>query len=109
MRISQHDASEERRKMIHAADLHYEVMEGMSDDEVGAYVKTVIDAATIVFATYPDAGSLDGVGMYIIKGKRELASSRSDQFPATAIPCLELELAIAAEKMFGDGARGGDH
>jgi hypothetical protein len=36
MRISQHDASEERRKIIHAADLHYEVMEGMSDDEIGA-------------------------------------------------------------------------
>jgi hypothetical protein len=47
--------------------------------------------------------------MYIIKGKRELGSGRSDQFPMTAIPCLELELAIAAEKMFGDGARGGDH
>jgi hypothetical protein len=94
----------ERRKMIRAADLHYEVMEDMSDDEVVAY-KTVIDAATIVFGTYPDAGLPDGVGMYIIKGKRELASGRSDQFPTTAIPCLELELAVAAEKMFGDGAR----
>jgi len=95
--------------MIRAADLHYEVMEGMSDDEVGAYVKSVIDAATIVFGTYPDAGSPDGVGLHIIKGKRELASGRSDQFPTTAIPCLELELAVAAEKMFGDGARPGDH
>jgi hypothetical protein len=63
-------------------------------------VKTVIDAATIVFGTYPDAGSPDGMGMYIIKGKRELASGRSDQFPTTAIPCLELELAIAAEKNY---------
>jgi hypothetical protein len=101
--------TEFRHEMLSLADRHYEVMEGMSDDEVGAYVKTVIDAATIVFGTYPDAGSPDGVGMYIIKGTRELASGRSDQFPMTAIPCLELELAIAAEKMFGDGARGGDH
>jgi hypothetical protein len=72
--------------MLSLADRHYEAMEGMSDGEVVAYAKTVIDAATIVFGTYPDAGSPDGVGMYIIKGKRELASGRSDQCPTTAIP-----------------------
>jgi hypothetical protein len=47
--------------------------------------------------------------MCIIKGTRELTSGRSDLFPTTAILCLELELAIAAEKIFGDGARAGDH
>jgi hypothetical protein len=96
-----------RQEMLSLADRHYEAMEGLSGDEVGAYVKTVIDAATIVFGTYPDPGSPGGVGVYIIKGKRELASGR--QFPTTAIPCLELELAIAAETIFGDGARPGDH
>ncbi|MEY9413745.1 hypothetical protein ABIF69_000187 [Bradyrhizobium japonicum] len=31
-------------------------------------MKTVIDAAAIVFGTFPDAESPDGVGMCIIKG-----------------------------------------
>jgi hypothetical protein len=41
--------------------------------------------------------------MYIIKAKRELASGRSI-LPTTPISCLELQLAMAAEKYSATGS-----
>jgi hypothetical protein len=90
-----------------AANWHRRAMQGMSERDAGDYVKRTIDAATIVFGVYADAGSPNGVGLHIIKGKRELqvviASSRPDQFLIDAIPCIKRAQAMAAAEVWGDG------
>ena len=94
-----------RRLITDVANRHQQAMQGMSGREAGDYVKRTIDAATIVFGVYPDAGSPNGVGMHIIKGSRELqvviASGQSDQFLTDAIPCIEHAHAVA--EVWGDG------
>ncbi|WP_029585867.1 hypothetical protein [Bradyrhizobium sp. URHD0069] len=95
------------RQMTDISNRHQQAMQGMSEREAGTYVKRTIDAATIVVGIFADAGSPNGVGMHVIKGSRELqvviASGQPDQFLIDAIPCMELEQAIAAERVWGDG------
>jgi hypothetical protein len=95
------------RQMTDVANRHQEAMRGMSEREAGTYVKRTIGAATIVVGIFADAGSPNGVGMHVIKGSRELqvviASGQPDQFLIDAIPCVELEQAIAAAEVWGDG------
>jgi hypothetical protein len=82
-------------------------MEGMTGGEALNYVKCIIDAATIVYGVYPDVASPNGVGLHIIKSLRELqvviASGKADLFKIDAISCIELEQAVAAAKVLGDG------
>jgi hypothetical protein len=76
-------------------------------------VKNVVDITTIVLGAYPNPEALGGVGMFVIKGMRVvramMASGRLDQFSITAIPCFNIALAVAAARIFGDGARPGDY
>ena len=69
--------------------------------------------AAIAFGVYPNAGAPHGMGLYVIKGGRYLQSiimsGQQDRFPIDAIPCDNLEQAIAAEEAFGDEHIGNDN
>jgi uncharacterized Zn-finger protein len=96
-----------RCEMTEMANQHHEAMQGMTEREAADYVKGVIGSATIVYGVYQDAEAPNGVGLHIIKGKREMqvgvASRETIQVRVAAIPCIELEQAIAAEQVYGDG------
>lgn len=96
-----------QRQMTEIANVHQIAMRGMNGQAALAYVKNIIDNATIVFGVYQDAASLNAVGMHVIKGVRELqavvTSGKTEQLDAAAIPCIDLEQAIAAEQKLGDG------
>lgn len=73
-------------------------------------LRQVIEAHDLVFALYPDA-SPQGFDSYLIKGK-PLVVGASDEDIAkrttTAVPCSDLEEAMAMERSFGDN-RPGQH
>jgi hypothetical protein len=70
-----------RRAATEIANQHREVMQGMTGREAADYVKRVIADASVMFGVYQDAGSHNGVGMYVIKGKRELQASIAAGLP----------------------------
>ena len=92
-------------KATEIANQHHDVMQGMTERATADYVKRVIADAPLVFGVYQDAESPNGVGMYIIKGKRELQASIAAGLPilVNAIPCIDREQAIAAAEAHGDG------
>jgi deoxyribodipyrimidine photolyase-like uncharacterized protein len=96
-----------QREATEKANQHHEVMQGMTEREAAEYVKRVIANAPLVFGVYQDAESPIGVGMYVIKGKRELQASIAAGLPiqieVNAIHCIEREQAIAAAEAYGDG------
>jgi hypothetical protein len=96
-----------QREATEIANQHHEVMLGMTERDAADYVKRVIADAPPVFGVYQDAGSPNGVGMYVIKGKRELLASVAAGLPiqilVNAIPCIEREQAMAAAEVYGDG------
>ncbi|KQZ00828.1 hypothetical protein ASD45_08140 [Pseudolabrys sp. Root1462] len=72
-------------------------------------LRKAIEAHDIVFALYPDSSSARGFDTYLIKGKPLVpGASQEDlaRLPTTAVPCADLEEAIALERAFGDGGRG---
>lgn len=73
-------------------------------------LRQVIEAHDLVFALYPDSSS-QGFDSYLIKGK-PLVVGASDEDIArratTAVPCSDLEEAMALERAFGDN-RPGQH
>jgi hypothetical protein len=95
------------REMTGIANDHLTTMQGMTEREASDYVKKIIANATIVFGVYRDAEAPNGVGMHVIKGKRELqvsiASGETIEIRTDAVPCIELEQVIAAEQVYGDG------
>jgi hypothetical protein len=68
-------------------------------------VKQIIDGAELVFAVYPDNDSLDGIGMLVLKGERLLkecfASGASVSVRVSAVSCVNVEQAVAADDLFG--------
>lgn len=68
-------------------------------------LKKVIAAHEIVFALFPDS-SPRGWDLHIIKGK-DLVVGASDEtlekISTTAVPCADLNEALAMETAFGDG------
>jgi len=95
------------RQLTDKANAHQEAMQDMTGGEAAEYVKGIIDNSTLVFGVFPDAKAPNGVSFHVIKGIREVqvvdASGKADQFSTDAVPCIELEQAIAAEEMWGDG------
>jgi hypothetical protein len=95
------------RELSDIANQHLAAMEGMTDREAYDYVKRLADASVIVLGVYPDASSSEGVDIYPIKGLRELETAAASLFSSRirfeAIPCVDLEQAVAGEEMFGDG------
>ena len=93
-----------QREATEIANQHHETMLGMTEREAADYVKRVIADAPLVFGVYQDAGSPNGVGMYVIKGKTELLASVAAGLPiqieVNAIPCIEREQAIAAARKY---------
>jgi hypothetical protein len=83
-----------------------ERMRDMTSEEMFAHVKEAIEDADIAIGVWQDDQSPHGIGMYTIKGARRImavvASGNKEAFRTAAIPCVELEQAIAAEKHFGD-------
>ena len=92
--------------MIGAANRNHAAMQGMTDKEAASYVRRTVEAAVVAFGVYPNAGAPHGMGLYVIKGGRYLQSiimsGQQERFPIDAIPCDDLEQAIAAEEAFGD-------
>jgi hypothetical protein len=68
-------------------------------------LKQIIDGAELVFAVYPDDDSSDGIGMLVLKGERLLkecfASGASVSVRVSAVSCVNLEQAVAADDLFG--------
>jgi hypothetical protein len=68
-------------------------------------LKQVIRDHDIVFALFPDT-SERGWDLHIIKGKALVAGASDDDIAArttTAVPCADLNEALAMENAFGDG------
>ena len=71
-------------------------------------LRKAIEAHDIVFALYPDQ-SPRGFDTYLIKGKPLVPGASEEdlaRLPTTAVPCADLEEAIALERAFGDGGPG---
>lgn len=71
-------------------------------------LRKAIEAHAIVFALYPDQ-SPRGFDTYLIKGKPLVPGASAEELarlPTTAVPCADLEEAIALERAFGDGGPG---
>jgi len=67
-------------------------------------LRQAIETHEIVFALYPD-GTPRGFDTYLIKGK-PLVPGASDaqlaRYTTTAVPCADIEEALALERSFGD-------
>lgn len=71
-------------------------------------LRKVIEAHDIVFALFPDQ-SERGFDTHLIKGKPIVPTLSDDalaKLPTTAVPCADLEEALALERAFGDGVPG---
>jgi len=71
-------------------------------------LRKAIEAHDIVFALYPDP-SPRGFDTYLIKGKPLVPGASEEdlaRLATTAVPCADLEEAIALERAFGDGGPG---
>jgi len=67
-------------------------------------LRDVIEAHDFVFALYPEQ-SPQGFDTYLIKGKPLVVGASDDELakrPTTAVPCADLEEAMALERTFGD-------
>ena len=67
-------------------------------------LRDVIAAHDLVFALYPEQ-SAQGFDTYLIKGKPLVVGASDDALAAlatTAVPCADLEEAMALERTFGD-------
>ena len=73
-------------------------------------LRQIIETHELVFALYPDA-SPQGFDSYLIKGKPLVIGASDEDLarrPTTAVPCSDLEEAMALERSFGDN-RPGQH
>ncbi|CAJ0857101.1 hypothetical protein AMST5_00983 [freshwater sediment metagenome] len=81
-------------------------MAAMSDAERFKMVKGLVDAHRVAIGIYPDADEPLGVGAHIIKGVNILADiamgDKAVTLDVVAIPCIELEQAIAAADVWGE-------
>lgn len=79
----------------------------MSEHDALSYVRDCIENAPIAVGVYADQNEPDGVGLHLIKGRRELhallANGGERQYRVAAIPCVSLEQATAVEQVLGDG------
>jgi hypothetical protein len=97
-----------KRQLVETANRNQDLMRGMTSKQMGKFVKGLIDTNDVAWGVFGDSAFRDGVGVYLIKGKNALgtvvASGQPEALRITAIPCVELEQAVAAEKTWGDGA-----
>ena len=83
-------------------------MRGMTPDAGFKYIGQIVSDNDVVVGLFPDPAEPHGVGIYLIKGRGQLEALRAggitEGLYCDAVPCVELEHAIAAEQRFGDKA-----
>jgi len=78
---------------------------GLVDELRFPYVSHLAQNSAIVFGVWPDSDQPASFGFHLIKGRGHVAAlsgERPDERTTTAIPCVGLEQAIAAEALWGD-------
>ena len=75
-------------------------------DDTTAPIERLMNDHDVVVAVWQDPDEPDGVGTYVVKGRKLLAethlSGQSRGVEWTAIPCIEYEQAVALEQMLGN-------
>ena len=98
-----------KARMVDLANAHAEAMRGMTPEATFDYVEDIVESSEVVFGLWHDDNEPNGIGMYVIKGSREMQAATVEKqdvkFRTDAVPCVSLEQAIAAKQMFGDEAR----
>jgi hypothetical protein len=94
------------RKLTGLASMHQDVMQDMTESGAANYLKHVMGAATLVLGVFPDDDSEYRASTYVIKGNREwqVGMVTGELAGAVdAIPCTDLEQAMAFKRAYGDG------
>jgi hypothetical protein len=90
------------------ANAHQYAMRGMTPDAAFKYIGQIVADNDVVIGLFPDLAEPHGVGAYLIKGRRRLEALWSggitEDLDCDAVPCVELDDAISAERRFGDKA-----
>ena len=87
-----------------AERLHRTIV-ALADEERLPHLLNRVSNSAIVFGVWPDPDQPSGFGFHLIKGRGHLAALSGelpDEMTTTAIPCVGLEQAIAAETVWGD-------
>jgi len=98
-----------KKQMTDKAHAHHEAMQGMSEKAAFRYIKNIITNADVMVGIRQDFAEPNGVGLHVIKGQRALAgivaSGEAERLRWEAVPCTEVEQAIATQNILGDGAQ----
>ena len=108
MKIDQVKLLAFKARMVEIANRHSAEMREMTPEARSDYVKRVVERAQVAFGVWQDDKEPDGVGIYLIKGSREMQAATIEKqdvkFRTAAVPCVNLEEAVATRRRFGDDA-----
>jgi hypothetical protein len=94
---------------VEIANRHHAHMQSMTTRQRMDYMRELVASHEVVIAVFDDPSEADGVGIYVIKGKRKLAevvaSGKTARAKIAAVPCVSLEWAITLDEVLGDSAR----
>jgi hypothetical protein len=78
----------------------------MSDEAAKAYVRKIVADNDLVIGVWREPAARFGVGIHPIKGRRLLVEAvavhASLNVRLGAVPCVDREQAVAAERVFGN-------
>jgi hypothetical protein len=86
------------------AETARQVIVALTNGERLQYLQRRVTESEIVFGVWPDPAETGGFGFHLIKGRGHLAALSDklpDELTTTAIPCVGLDQAIAAEQIWG--------
>ncbi len=100
-------AAEYCRALADIADDHQAAMRGMNPKQAEDYMRVVIEEATVAWDIFPDAGSVEGFGAFVITGRNVRAASVAegitvDEGYLVALRFDDLEHVLEASKAWGD-------
>jgi len=107
------DVAEQAQEMMgdaaRMAEHHRLKMLNFSSKQAYRYIKSIVDSAEIVFGIWADRTRPDGFDSLIVKGRSLFAETvmRNESMGLrkfTAIPCNDIEQAIAAQQHFDTDA-----
>ena len=87
-----------------AEKLRHEIV-GLPNGERLPFVQRRVTDSEIVFGVWPDPDAAGGFGFHLIKGRGHLAGLKAklpDELKTTAIPCVGIDQAMAAEQLWGE-------
>jgi hypothetical protein len=94
------------RGLIAKANAAKAEMRGMDLQARYNFVARVVAEAQVAVGVFPDPQEKDGFGHHLIKGRKELEASVANnatvKLMVAAIPCNDLEQAVATERVLGD-------